>query len=49
MLRVRTENLLRYNWRAVEVLTEELVRRREIGGPEVHQIIQDAPFEPKWD
>jgi ATP-dependent Zn protease len=48
-MEVRTDNLLRDNWKAVEVLAEELIRCREISRKEAHQIIQDAPFEPKWD
>jgi ATP-dependent Zn protease len=47
-MEVRTENLLRDNWKAVNVLAHELIRRREIGGQEAHQIIHDAPFEPRW-
>jgi hypothetical protein len=48
-MEVRTENLLRDNWNAVEVLAEELIRRREISGQEARRIIQNAPFKPKWD
>jgi ATP-dependent Zn protease len=47
-MEVRTENILRDNWKAVEVLAEELIRRHEIGGQEAHRIIQNSPFEPKW-
>jgi ATP-dependent Zn protease len=45
----RTENLLRNNWKAVELLAEELIRRLELSGKEAHEIIRSAPFEPKWD
>lgn len=48
-MEVRTENLLRNKWKAVELLAEELLRRREIKGDEAHEIIMAAPFEPKWD
>ena len=44
----RTENLLRNNWKAVELVAEELIRHREISGKEAHAIIESAPFEPKW-
>ena len=45
----RTENLIRQNWKAVEVLAAELVRRRTINGKDAREIIRMAPFEPKWD
>jgi len=48
-MQVRTENHLRDHWKAVEVLAEELIRRREISGEEAERIIQDAPFKPMWD
>ena len=48
-MEVRTENILRDNWKAVEVLADELIRRRELTGQEAHQIIRDAPFDPRWD
>jgi len=41
------KNLLRNNRKAVELIAEELIRRREISGTEGHAIIESAPFEPK--
>ena len=48
-MEVRTDNLLRDNWKAVEMLAEKLICRQTISGEEAHEIIRTAPFEPNWD
>jgi hypothetical protein len=48
-MEIRTENLIRDNWNAVEMLAAELVRHREVTGKEAHEIIRSAPFSPNWD